>query len=664
MRKIILTILAVVAMLQGLWANSVIDTGAILDCISETVTQPNPDFTELATLSRSMVPDSSSKTLVALNGIVEQSADYGDERISCASAMFVGIYYLNSSNFDTALHYLSIASGYSHKASERDYIDFLKAVCYSNISHYDVMAPCLENIMSYDFPQSDRFSQMLYCESLRLMASYYRSHRKISLALRLLTEYCAVSDTLICGDISLSRNLLPEFLRNKYYERRAVPYFGYALKALERHNKSQGMPVPLLIAISLSSLLVVGAGIRLLAIRRNRIPVIAEPVADTLPELDRGPIRSLLSNTSNAMSVVDSEGHLTWVNSSFEKLYGYTLPEFILTFGDNAFVASKIDGRIEAFENCIANRKAYSYMSKVHTGYNTDIWVRTTITPIIAGTEIDKFVVEDIDISYFKNEAKAVGIINQQLQASLRNASEIQKMLMPGRVMINKAFDNFVIYSPKDFVSGDFYWYHEIDGSHYFAVGDCTGHGPSASLLSVLSTKSLDDIILTRNVLDPKEILNALDEVIIATLRQKDAMNCDGLDITVCKITPNDTGAHVTVAGAQSYMIYHSQGETVLLKGAKRSIGGIIDFQMKHQFVNRELDLPHGARIYMTSDGIIDQNNNARRSLGSHRFCDIIKESALLEITLQKEYIESAMKYWAEGEPQRDDICVLGLEIR
>lgn len=661
-RKIIASFSLILVLASGAFALPVDYSNIILGCISRTVTSPSPDYTRISALSTQCQECPPEVIDAVFRDLMEAASRNGDERIQCAAATFAGIYYLNSSDFGHSLQYFSTAYGYSHQACERDYLDYLKSACFAGMGRYDMVAPSLENIMSYDLQSADRFSKMLYCESLRLMSLYHSSLNHEKLALKLLNEYCAISDTLVCGSIQDAIHILPENLRSRYYERRAVAYY---TENIHKESDTAGKPsVPVTLAFMLSlGFLGISYKIVMSRIRAGRKSSLSSPPAET-SSLSEPELVSLLNQSSRAISVVDADGHLSWVNKSFEKLYGYTRDEFILAFGNNAFVIGKIDGRYQAFDKCMVHKTAQSSVSKIRTGHNTDIWINSMITPVLDGGEIVKYVVEDMDVSTFKNETKAVSIINSQLQASLRNASEIQRMLMPSRINISRHFDNFVTYSPKDFVSGDFYWYHEIDGAHYFAVGDCTGHGPSASLLCVLSTKSIDDIVLSRGITNPCDILTALDESIIASLRQKDAVNCDGLDITVCRICPTPDGADVTVSGAQSYFIYHANGQTNLLKGAKRSIGGIIDFQLKHHFENSELQLPHGARLYMTSDGIIDQNNTKRRSLGSRRFCDIIHQSANMPMQGQQNYIDQAVREWAEGEPQRDDICLLGIEIR
>jgi len=634
----------------------------ILEALRKAYTNPDSSFVYLSLMQREYVGAPAQDIRDVMTELAHVSDSIADERVMCASRMFAGVCFINNSMFADALPQISAASKYSHDAHQRDYLDFLRAICYMGTNRFDLAAPCLENIMSYGVDEDKPFQSMLYCESLRIMSDYYQSVGNQRLALRFIDEYCTISDTLECRRLPMCFLVFPQNIQKKYIDRHTVVIVSEPLSE-KRHEQRSTSGIPLALPIA-GVLGLAGVGLRYVRKRKSRVPdANATQIPDPQADIDYAPVASVLENTQNAVSIVESNGLISWVNSGFEKMYGSTRNEFILTYGDNAFLITKIEGRSSAFEKCMAIKQSQSMVSKVRTGFNTEIWVKTTITPILSNGEISKYVVEDVDVSTLKNETRAVGMINNQLTASLRNASEIQRLLLPNRDSISKDLANFVIFSPKDYVSGDFFWYNKVGDASYLAVGDCTGHGPSASLLCVLSTKTLDEIALIRKVLDPKEMLNLLDESIIKSLRQRDAANCDGLDITICKIERMGDGAIITVAGAQSFFIYHTNGETSLLKGAKRSIGGIIDFQMKHSFENREVSLTKGDRFYLTSDGAIDQNNASRRSLGSRRLCDIIHKSVSMPLDIQRNFIENRIQEWKEGEPQRDDICIVGIEI-
>ncbi len=631
----------------------------ILESIRMAYARPDSSFMLLTGMQRDFMGAPAADIRETMERLARMADSIADERVMCASRMFAGVCLINNRMYADALPYISAASKYSHDARQRDYLDFLMAMCYLGTNRLDLAGPCLENIMSYGVSPGKPFASMLYCESLRIMSDYYRSVGNSRLALRFIGEYCAISDTLQCNWLPMCFLIFPQNIQNKYIDRHQVMIVSEPVSARPAPQRNTG-GVPLALPIAA---LVGMAGISYKYIRSRRKAPGSVGTAVT-PEAAPSPkYLSLLGNTQNAISIVDSSGLMLWTSPGFEKLYGYTRNEFILAYGDNAFQSAKMEDRCSAFQKCMAMKQPLSMVLKARTGFNTDIWVKTTITPIITNGKISHYVVEDVDVSTLKNETKAMGMINSQLTASLRNASEIQRLLMPSCDYISHDIKNFLIFKPKEYVSGDFFWYHNVDGVGYLAVGDCTGHGPSASLLCVLSTKTLDEIALIRKELDPKRMLEILDESIIKALRKRDAANCDGLDITICKIERRDSGALITVAGAQSFFIYHSNGETNLMKGAKRSIGGIIDFQMRHTFENREVMLESGDRFFLTSDGAIDQNNAKRRSMGSRRFCDIIHNSCHLPLAGQHQYVEDHIAEWAEGEPQRDDICIVGVEI-
>ncbi|MCQ2250746.1 MAG: SpoIIE family protein phosphatase [Bacteroidales bacterium] len=662
-KKLMPALLALIITFSGLAAVAENSPRNILDCIRSTYSCPDSSLLHIARYQRGLAGASGQEIRDLMRSLTRMADSTADERLMCASRMFAGVCFINNQMYSDALPMVSAASKYSHDSNQRNYLDFLLALCYKGTGRHDLSAPCLENIMSYGVDSGRPFLTLLYCESLRIMSDYYQSVGNSRLALRFIDEYCKLSDTISCGRLPMCFLVFPQNIQSKYIDRHTVVIVSDPVaEACPQQRNTSSLPFLWPIA-GLAG--IAGISLRYIRKRRKAVPIEAPQcgAVDGSDSLDQVPVASLLGNTQNAVSIVESNGLISWVNPGFEKLYGSTRNEFILTYGDNAFLITKIEGRGSAFEKCMTIKESQSMVSKVRTGFNTEIWVKTTITPVLDNGKISRYVVEDVDVSTLKNETKAVGMINNQLTASLRNASEIQRLLMPNLDNMRLDLRHFVIFRPKEYVSGDFFWYNKVDNVSYLAVGDCTGHGPSASLLCVLSTKTLDEIALIRHILDPKQMLDLLDESIIKSLRKRDAANCDGLDITICRIERTDSGARITVAGAQSYFIYHSGGETTLLKGAKRSIGGIIDFQMKHSFENREVVLNNGDRFFLTSDGAIDQNNPNRRSLGSRRFCDILHNSCHMPLDMQQTFVESHIEEWAAGEPQRDDICIVGVEI-
>ena len=369
---------------------------------------------------------------------------------------------------------------------------------------------------------------------------------------------------------------------------------------------------------------------------------------------------AVAKDRTEAVSLIEPDGKLRWINKGFEKLYGFDREEFILNYGNNVFSCAKLSERGNAAALCLNDLQPHGYTAVIRKSDEKDVWVKGIVSPYTENGELTGLLAVESDVSDIKSETGYEKKINSMFEGSLRNASYIQKIMLPKKADVSKVFNNFIIYKPKNFVSGDFYWFAQTGGSYVFALGDCIGHGLSGSLLSVLSIKNLEEIILTENVLSPKEVLNQMDNRFRKTFGQDGALN--GLDMTICRITLSNSGADITVSGARSYFFYYSDGKTTMLRGTKRSLG---EFEENTEFENSDISLKKGDFIYFSSDGIIDQNDAKRKPLGRQRFFNIIDGAAKCgsEMYLQEEYIEKQFEEFSSGQPQRDDICVVGIKI-
>ena len=162
---------------------------------------------------------------------------------------------------------------------------------------------------------------------------------------------------------------------------------------------------------------------------------------------------------------------------------------------------------------------------------------------------------------------------NQEILDSLHYAKNIQSAIMPHTDSIDKIFtDGFVLYMPKDIVSGDFYFLEEFNDRIYLAVADCTGHGVAGAFMSMVGTALLKQIILQNKFTDPAKILNELNEGIVEALRQKQTSSHGGMDIAMCVI--DRTEMTLQFAGANRPLHIERNDTTELIKPDKLPIGG------------------------------------------------------------------------------------------
>ncbi|MBN1413682.1 MAG: SpoIIE family protein phosphatase [Bacteroidales bacterium] len=263
-------------------------------------------------------------------------------------------------------------------------------------------------------------------------------------------------------------------------------------------------------------------------------------------------------------------------------------------------------------------------------------------------------------------------IQNRNITASIRYAKTIQQAILPDLSAIKKYFDVFVLYQPKDIVSGDFYWFSELHArtsggkSLLLAVVDCTGHGVPGAFMSMIGNRLLNEIVNERRIDSPKEILEVLNTGIRSTLRQEQTDNNDGMDISICRFEKIANGeVLLTFAGAKRNMqiIKKERKEVIKLKGDRLSIGGSNESKGQIQFKNHEIKLSKGDMLYLSTDGIIDQNGPDRSRFGTNRFEEILFKYSKFPMEEQEYSIRKEIERFRQHEEQRDDITLLGLKI-
>jgi serine phosphatase RsbU (regulator of sigma subunit) len=250
-----------------------------------------------------------------------------------------------------------------------------------------------------------------------------------------------------------------------------------------------------------------------------------------------------------------------------------------------------------------------------------------------------------------------------RLNKSIEYAQSIQNVVLPEATEILGFFsDYFTIYKPKDVVSGDFYWFHQIDETKaIFILADCTGHGVAGAFMSMIGNSLLYKLIKVKELHNPSDILQNIHRDIFTLLKQQNSNNKDGMDIAICLFEKQTHQTKVTFAGAKSMIIYTHQGDCVLLQGDRISIGGTIN--KVRSFNNQEFALTQGDKMYFFSDGYIDQNDIHRQRFGTKRFQELIDKVRHFSLSEQKNILLQHLSQHQADEEQRDDISVVGIML-
>lgn len=254
---------------------------------------------------------------------------------------------------------------------------------------------------------------------------------------------------------------------------------------------------------------------------------------------------------------------------------------------------------------------------------------------------------------------------NKQITSSIKYAKNIQDAILPVEDYFAKTFrEHFILFLPKDIVSGDFYWISQVEDKTFVAAVDCTGHGVAGAFMSMIGNTLLNQIINEKRILEPAQILHALNDNIRIALKQETSQNKDGMDLGLCCIMPLDETGKIEViySGAKRPLYVVCRNELFELKGDRYSIGGWFGID-NPSFTNKTLSLDVGDIIYLTTDGYGDAANSHRKKLGEKRLKKMLLEHSTQTLTQQKRLLLRALNEHQQGTEQRDDITVLGVEL-
>lgn len=254
---------------------------------------------------------------------------------------------------------------------------------------------------------------------------------------------------------------------------------------------------------------------------------------------------------------------------------------------------------------------------------------------------------------------------NTQITDSIRYARSIQEALLPNTKRLSHAVpDHFVIYRPRDMVSGDFYWLFDKNPDYNFlALVDCTGHGVPGAFMSVMANEALNYVLLLEQLTDPAEILEHLDQVITKNLLDKEGRQDDGMVLSLLRLPKVvKPGSEIVIASAwqDAYLVQNRSFE--IIKPTRRGIGsGGGHRQRRVNFENVTIQCQPGTKIYLSSDGMKDQQNRSGQKIGKKRFLQLLEQAGHMPFAEQQGYIEYFLDQHQGNEEQRDDITLLGL---
>jgi phosphoserine phosphatase RsbU/P len=251
---------------------------------------------------------------------------------------------------------------------------------------------------------------------------------------------------------------------------------------------------------------------------------------------------------------------------------------------------------------------------------------------------------------------------NKLIKYSIQYAQTIQTAVLKASMNGSDSFpEQFCLLLPKDIISGDFYWFHKIDGRLLVGVFDCTGHGIPGAFMSILGVTLLNDTIIGEGINDPHLILNRLREKIIQALGQKGIISevADGMDGSI--ISYDMTNKKLVYSGAYNPVYLIRDNKIIELKGDRMPIS---HYSKMADFSSQEIKIRCNDRVYLSTDGYIDQFGGQKvKKFRAAQFKEVLLRNHRKPFAEQKQLLVDTFLNWKGKEEQVDDITVVGLRL-
>lgn len=267
--------------------------------------------------------------------------------------------------------------------------------------------------------------------------------------------------------------------------------------------------------------------------------------------------------------------------------------------------------------------------------------------------------------------------VHKEISDSIRYAERLQLAILPPVEDLRQNLKNgFVLFQPKDVVSGDFYWMQKVNETIMFAAADCTGHGVPGAMVSVVCSNALNRTVNEFGILEPSKILDKTREIVIETFSRSGKDIKDGMDIALCAIDQNK----LIFSGANNplWILRSEEYITEAQKDVRSTIiqdgFGIIEYKANKQpvglyegmtpFSQTEVELYEGDSLFIFSDGFADQFGGERnKKLMYKPFKKLLLSNRTLSMDEQKARLVQFFNVWKGSNEQVDDVCVIGVKI-
>lgn len=258
--------------------------------------------------------------------------------------------------------------------------------------------------------------------------------------------------------------------------------------------------------------------------------------------------------------------------------------------------------------------------------------------------------------------------MNEKVTDSIIYAKKIQDAILPHDELFRSLLpDSFVLYQPRDIVSGDFYWIHQQGSKTYIAAADCTGHGVPGAFMSMIGNTLLNELVLGKNITDPAEIISGMDKGVTTALKQHTghiSKQDDGMEMSLCIIDRGEGIIQFAGTDQKVFIIRDTGAET--FSGNLFPIGGMYAIKQRKQipYEKRIIPIEPGMALYLLSDGYIDQFGGPDdQRFNSSRLLKLLSSNWKMDMSEQYHLLRREFETWKGDRRQIDDVLVIGIRF-
>lgn len=377
----------------------------------------------------------------------------------------------------------------------------------------------------------------------------------------------------------------------------------------------------------------------------------------------------ILDKLNTLIVVLNQNGSIEYVSKSAQQLLGYDPQELL---GNNWWEItrfSKPEGEqvksklLNIFR--LKNFSTQTFEHELKTAAGGRKWVRWNVSYL----NESQLIGIGYDITDNKLNEKRILETNRQLLEqnkditdSIYYAQRIQQSILQSKEQLQSYFsESFLLYKPKDIVSGDYYWFYEDENYKYIAAVDCTGHGVPGAMMSMVANSVFKEVFINKKISNPADILKAIDtELEKAINKNTDAPFNDGMDVALIRIDKQSD--ELLFSGAFRSILINRNNELTEIKGSRYPIGFYSG--VSKTFETETIQLQKNDSVYLFTDGFIDQfGGEKNKKLNKSNFKDLLKTVYEMGMDEQEAFLEYAFNNWKQDNEQTDDVLVIGLKI-